>query len=150
MRIALGADHRGFRLKEYLKAAIEELGHSWEDFGTHDEASVDYPDYAVLVATEVAQGSADIGILICATGLGMSIAANKVPGVRAAVCSETVSARYSRAHNDANVLCLGGELTGPGMAVEILKTFLSTEFEGGRHARRLSKIAMLEHRPVAE
>ncbi len=148
MKIALGADHRGYRLKEHLKRAIEELGHSWQDFGTHDETSVDYPDYAVPVATEVSQGLADMGVLICATGLGMSIAANKVPGIRAALCSEPVSARYARAHNNANVLCLGGEMTGPGMAVEILKTFLSTEFEGGRHARRVSKIAMLEHQPL--
>jgi ribose 5-phosphate isomerase B len=147
MKIALGADHRGYRLKEHLKGAIEELGHTWEDFGTQGDASVDYPDYAVLVASEVAQGSAEVGVLICATGLGMCIAANKVPGIRAAVCWETVSARYARAHNNANILCLGGELTGPGMAVEILKAFLSTEFEGGRHARRVSKIALLEHRP---
>ncbi len=145
MKIALGADHRGFRLKEHLKRVVEELGHTWEDFGTHDDASVDYPDYAVQVAAEVAQGGAELGVLVCATGLGMSIAANKVPGVRAAVCTETVSARYARAHNDANVLCLGGELTGPGLAAEILKTFLDTPFEGGRHARRVSKISLLEH-----
>ncbi|MCS6963295.1 ribose 5-phosphate isomerase B [Thermoflexus sp.] len=144
MRIAIGADHAGYTLKETLVAYMREHGIEVIDFGTHGPDSVDYPDYARVVAEAVAGGGADFGVLICGTGIGMSIAANKVPGIRAAAVSDVYSARMSRAHNDANILCLGGRVVGPGLAIEILETWLRTSFEGGRHARRLEKIRQLE------
>ncbi len=144
MRIAIGADHAGYALKETLVAYMREQGLEVLDFGTHGPDSVDYPDYARVVAEAVARGEADFGVLICGTGIGMSIAANKVPGVRAAAISDVYSARMSRAHNDANILCMGGRVVGPGLAIEILETWLRTPFEGGRHARRLEKIRQLE------
>lgn len=144
MRIAIGADHAGYTLKEVLVAHLREQGVEVVDFGTHGPDSVDYPDYAHRVAEAVARGEADFGVLICGTGIGMSITANKVPGIRAAAVSDVYSAKMSRAHNDANVLCLGGRVVGPGLAIEILETWLRTPFEGGRHARRLEKIRRIE------
>ena len=146
MRIALGCDHRGLNLKQAIAGFITEAGHSCQDFGSYDATPVDYPDIAWGVAEGVARGEFDRGVLICSTGIGMSIVANKVPGVRAAPCHESFSARRAREHNDANVLCLGASVTGQGLAEEIVAVFLSTEFEGGRHARRLEKIKALESR----
>ncbi|MBE3595432.1 MAG: ribose 5-phosphate isomerase B [Hydrogenibacillus sp.] len=148
MRVAIGADHGGFELKEALKRLIvEELGCDVDDVGCLECAagrSVDYPDYAFPVAEKVARGEADRGILICGTGIGMAIAANKVPGVRAALVHDLYSAKMSRAHNDANVLTMGGRVVGPEIAREIVRIWLATPFEGGRHERRLSKIAAQE------
>ncbi|KWX08175.1 ribose 5-phosphate isomerase B [Hydrogenibacillus schlegelii] len=146
MRIALGADHGGFRLKEIVKAYVQSLGHEVIDVGTTSEAAVDYPDYAFPVAEMVARGEVDRGILLCGTGIGMAIAANKVPGVRAALVHDLFSARATRAHNDANVLTMGGRLLGPDLAKEIVRVWLETPFEGGRHARRIEKIAAREAR----
>ncbi|GBD11037.1 Ribose-5-phosphate isomerase B [bacterium HR23] len=143
-RIAIGCDHHGVALKSALVAFLTEAGYAVEDFGTHDTAPVDYPDVAVQVASAVAQGKAQRGVLICSTGIGMSITANKVAGVRAALCHDAFSAQRARGHNDANVLCMAGSSTGPAQAKEILLAFLTTPFEGGRHARRVEKIAQLE------
>jgi ribose 5-phosphate isomerase B len=144
--IALGADHAGWQLKEDLKVWLIEHGHQVRDFGTHSPDSVDYPDYALPVAESVAGATAERGVLVCGTGLGMSMTANKVPGVRAAACGDPVAARLSREHNDANVLALGARLVARDQAIEILRTWLATAFAGGRHARRLEKIAELEQR----
>jgi ribose 5-phosphate isomerase B len=142
--IALGADHAGWELKEHLKAWLIHHGHQVVDFGTHSPGSVDYPDYAGQVAEAVSATRAERGVLVCGTGIGMAIAANKMPRIRAAQCSDAFSARMSREHNDANVLTLGARLTGHETAVEILRTWLEAEFAGGRHARRVEKIADLE------
>ena len=147
MRIAVGSDHAGFSLKEDVVGLLSELGHSYEDFGCHDSTSVDYPDIGRPVAEAVADGRFDRGILVCATGIGMCIVANKVKGIRAASCHDTLSARRAREHNDANVLCLGQLATGQSIARDIVKTFLDTEFAGGRHARRLEKIRAMECEP---
>jgi ribose 5-phosphate isomerase B len=144
MRLALGNDHRGLKLKQELIALVAERNDEYQDFGSYDTNAVDYPDIAQKVAEAVVKGEVDRGILICATGLGMSIAANKIEGMRAALCYNTLTARLARQHNDANILCLGGELVGPWLAKEIVKTFLTTEFEGGRHIARLEKIKRLE------
>lgn len=144
MRIAIGCDHRGLNLKKAITELLSGLGHDCEDFGCYDTTSVDYPDIACQAAQSLARGSADHVILICGTGIGMSIAANKVPGIRAARCQDTFSARRSRAHNDANVLCLGEEIVGEGLAKDIVTTYLATDFEGDRHARRIDKIRALE------
>ncbi len=144
MRIALGADHAGFPLKETIKKELERAGHEIEDWGTNSEASVDYPDYARQVAERVARQEADRGILVCGTGIGMAITANKVPGVRAANVSDEFNARLSRQHNDANVLTLGGRTVGPDLALSIVRTWLETQFEGGRHERRVAKIKEVE------
>lgn len=144
MRIAIGCDHRGLNLKTAIMELLSELGHEYEDFGCYDTGSVDYPDTGGKVAQAVARGRVDHGILVCSTGIGMSIVANKVPGVRAALCHDTFSAQRSRAHNDANVLCLGEWVVGKGLAKEIVKAYLAAEFEGGRHARRLEKVRALE------
>jgi ribose 5-phosphate isomerase B len=144
MRIAIGCDHRGLNLKKAIVELLKELGHDYTDFGCYDTASVDYPDIAREAANELSKGKTDHVILICGTGIGMSIAANKLPGVRAARCQDTFSAARSRAHNDANVLCLGEEIIGEGLAKEIVKTYLATGFEGDRHTRRLDKIKALE------
>ena len=144
MRIAVGSDHAGFELKEFLREFLREEGHEVVDKGTYSPGSCDYPDYAVAVAQAVAAGEVDRGILICGTGIGMAIAANKVPGVRAAVCSEPLSARLTREDNDTNVLALGGRLIGPSMAKEIVRVWLETPFAGGRHQRRVDKIRRLE------
>jgi ribose 5-phosphate isomerase B len=142
--IALGADHAGFPLKEDVKAWLAARGHQVLDFGTDSAQSVDYPDYALPVADAVSRGAAARGVLVCGTGIGMAMAANKVPGVRAAVCADPQTARLSREHNDANVLALGGRLTGRAAALEIVETWLTTDFAGGRHTRRVEKIAALE------
>ncbi|OUM95249.1 MAG: ribose 5-phosphate isomerase B [Firmicutes bacterium ZCTH02-B6] len=144
MRIAIGSDHAGFELKKELAAHLEAAGYSVVDMGTESRESCDYPDYAQRVAEAVAAGQYDRGILVCGTGIGMSIAANKVPGVRAALCAEPFSARMAREHNDANVLCLGARVVGPGLALEIADAFLAAQFAGGRHARRVDKIRELE------
>lgn len=145
----MGADHRGVGLKDALKAALVEQGHQVDDLGTHSTDSVDYPDIAGDVARAVAQGRNQCGILVCGTGIGMSISANKVHGVRAAVVSETTSARLARQHNNANVVCVGAEIVGVGLAREIVETFLATQFEGGRHQRRVDKIQALDDRAAA-
>ena len=144
MRVALGADHAGFELKDALKRVLDELGVAYDDFGTGSSESVDYPDYAKAVGESVVAGRYDRGILVCGSGIGMSIAANKIHGVRAAVVTEVESARLSRAHNDANVIALGARLTSEADAAAIVKTFLQTEFQGGRHAERVEKIHGLE------
>ena len=144
MRIAIGSDHGGFAMKQTIVGLLSELGHSYKDFGCFNSNSVDYPDIAQPVAEAVAKRNFDHGILICSTGIGMSIVANKVPGIRAAVCHDTFSARRAREHNDANVLCLGEWVIGPGLMREIVTTYLSTDFAGGRHARRLEKIRAIE------
>lgn len=144
MRIAIGADHAGYALKTILIAHLQAQGIEVMDLGTHSPDSVDYPDYARAVAEAVARGEADYGVLICGTGVGMSIAANKVPGIRAAAVSDVYTAKMSRAHNNANILCLGGRVVGPGLAQEILDVWLRTPFEGGRHERRIAKIHALE------
>ena len=146
MVIAIGSDHAGVELKRGLSAFLEKKGIGLIDAGPRDSASVDYPDFGEKVSLLVSSGQADRGILICGTGIGMSIVANKFPGIRAALCSETLSARLSREHNDSNVLVLGGRLIGPVMAQEILKIWLDTPFEGGRHAGRLMKITTIEER----
>ncbi len=145
MRIIIGADHGGFRLKEAVKRHLLALGHEMHDVGTHDgETSVDYPDYALPVARAVVKGEYDYGIVICGTGIGISIAANKVRGARAALCTDPYMARMARAHNDANILALGGRVVGEGLALDIVDAFLAGAYEGGRHARRVAKIAALE------
>ncbi len=141
MKIALGADHRGFALKEELNRWLSEHGHVVIDFGPASADRVDYPDYAFKVADAVARHKAERGILMCSTGIGMSIAANKVPGVRAALADSVRLARLSREHNDANVLCLGADIVSAADARRIVGAWLKTEFAGGRHARRLAKIA---------
>jgi ribose 5-phosphate isomerase B len=140
MRIAIGADHAGFILKDHLRARLAEAGHELRDFGTHAADSVDYPDYAGLVAHCVAAGEAERGILVCGSGIGMAIAANRFRGVRAAACIDLFSARLARQHNDANVLTLGSRIVAPPLAEAIVDLFLDTPFEGGRHARRVAKL----------
>jgi ribose 5-phosphate isomerase B len=147
MKIALGCDHRGLQLKQMIINLITEMRHTYKDFGCYyNTTRVDYPDFAQKVAEEVANGGFDCGILVCGTGIGMSIAANKVKGIRAAKCDDLFSARRARQHIDANVLCLGQDIVGQELAREIVQTFLATEFEGGRHAQRLEKIKILENR----
>ncbi len=142
--IAMGCDHRGFGLKELIIAFLQNEGYSYQDFGCYSTEPVDYPDIAQKVGEAVARGSFDEGILICSTGIGMCMAANKIKGVRAALCHNVFAAQRARQHNDANVLCLGGEDVDTSVALEIVKTFLTTDFEGGRHTRRVSKIRALE------
>ncbi|HKC07106.1 MAG TPA: ribose 5-phosphate isomerase B [Methylomirabilota bacterium] len=144
--IALGADHAGYELKEALKGWLINHGLHVLDLGTHSTESVDYPDYAALVGESVADHKVERGLLVCGTGVGMAIAANKVPGVRAALCGDLYTARMSREHNDANVLVLGGRLMGADMATDILQAWLVTGFAAGRHARRVEKIADIERR----
>jgi len=144
--IAIGADHAGFSLKEQLKAWLAAGGHRVIDHGTHSTDSVDYPDYAQQVGESVAVGKVDRGVLVCGTGIGMAMAANKVTGVRAALCGDTFTARMSREHNDANVLALAGQLTDAAMGQAILKVWLETDFAGGRHARRVDKITDMDTR----
>ena len=144
LSVALGADHAGWELKEALKSWLMEAGYQVLDFGTHSPDSVDYPDYAQQVGEAVAVGKVDRGVLVCGTGIGMTMAANKIPGVRAALCGDAFTSRMSREHNDANVLALGGRLTDADMGRDILKVWLETDFTGGRHARRVNKIMELE------
>lgn len=144
MRIALGADHAGVALKEHIKTLLDERGIAYTDFGTSSTESVDYPEYAARVAREVAAGHADRGILVCGTGIGMAIAANKIPGVRAASVVDAFSAALGREHNDANVLALGARVTTPEVARSLVTIFLDTPFGGGRHARRVEQLAALD------
>lgn len=142
--IAIASDHGGFDLKSYVVKYLSDNGFQFEDLGTFNTDSVDYPDYAVKVAEGVAQGRYEKGIVICGTGIGISIAANKIHGIRAALCTDSYMARMSREHNDANVLALGGRVIGPELALDIVKTWLETEFLGGKHKRRIDKIAEIE------
>jgi ribose 5-phosphate isomerase B len=150
LKIALGADHAGFELKEKIRSYLERKGFEVVDQGTHSAASVDYPDFAEKVAARVATDQAQFGVLVCGTGLGMAIAANKVPGIRATPCNDTLSARLARAHNDANVLTLGARLMDEATAQKVLDTWFSTPFEAGRHERRLAKIAALDQKSHSE
>lgn len=145
MRIALGADHAGVDLKNTLARMFDQSGIPYTDFGTTGTDSVDYPDFAATVARAVASGDYDRGVLVCGSGIGMAIAANKVAGIRAAVATEEQSAELSRRHNDANVLALGARLTAPDLAERIVTTFLKTPFDGGRHQRRIDKLSSLDH-----
>jgi len=144
LRVSIGSDHAGFRLKGIIHSWLQREGHEVEDCGTSDEASCDYPDYALRVARSVQGGRSERGILVCATGVGMAICANKLKGIRAAVCNDLYTARFSRLHNDANVLCLGERVIGTGLALEIVELWLRTPFEGGRHQRRVDLICSLE------
>jgi ribose 5-phosphate isomerase B len=144
MQIGLACDHGGFELKEELKNYIKSLGYQPLDLGTFSEESVDYPDYGILVAEKVSKGELDKGILICGTGIGMSMVANKFPGVRAALANDLYSCRCSREHTDANILVIGGRVVGKELAKELVKVWLDTAFAGGRHKRRLEKIEALE------
>ncbi|MDI6757281.1 MAG: ribose 5-phosphate isomerase B [Endomicrobiia bacterium] len=144
MKIAFGSDHAGYELKKSLAALASSLGNDVRDFGTDSAISCDYPDFAAAVSKAVAGGKADIGVLVCGSGLGMSIAANKFDGIRAALACTPEHARLSRLHNDANVLCLGARFTDDNTAAEALKNFIATKFEGGRHEKRTAKISALE------
>ena len=148
-KIALGCDHAAYQLKEQVKAHLEALGLELKDFGTFDESSVDYPDYAFFVGKAVVSGECSRGIVLCGTGIGISMAANKVKGIRCALCGDVLSAEMTRRHNDANMLALGAGITGPMLAERIVDTFLNTGFEGGRHARRVGQIADLERGELA-
>ena len=142
--IAIGADHGGYLLKEEIKKYLDERGIAYRDFGTFSEDSVDYPAVAAQVAHAVAGGEYERGLLFCGTGIGISVAANKVKGIRAAVCSDAFSAEYCRRHNDANILCLGGRVVSPEKGRELVGIYLDTPFEGGRHSRRVGMIADIE------
>lgn len=148
MRIAIGSDHAGFDLKGEIAAWLERQQYSVMDYGAYSRESVDYPDLAVQVAAAVASGNHDLGILVCSTGIGMSIAANKVPGVRAGLCVTAAQGRLTREHNDANVLCLGQSAVSVAEALQIVAAFLKADFEGGRHARRVNKIHDLDRAPA--
>ncbi len=142
--IAIASDHGGYELKEDLKLFLDQIGYAVEDLGTNNENSVDYPDYGINLSKKVASGAYEKGILVCGTGIGMSIVANKVAGVRAALVNDLYSARMSVEHNDANVIVIGGRVTGNQLAREIVKVWLESMFQGGRHQKRLDKIAELE------
>jgi ribose 5-phosphate isomerase B len=144
MRIAVGCDHRGYEVKKNLTDLLTELGHEIMDQGADNEDCVDYPDIAARVSRLVAAGDADRGVLVCGTGIGMSITANKFKGVRAAICNDPVTAEISRRHNDLNVLCLAGDLLGKRNIAPLIRVWLETEFEGGRHERRLKRIRKFE------
>jgi len=144
MSVALGCDHRGFRLKQAIMEFLPEMNHSYRDFGCYSTDSVDYPDIARQVGAAVASGDFEQGILICSTGIGMCMAANKIKGIRAALCCDTLTAQRARQHNNANILCLRGENTEVKSALEIVKSYLTSCFEGGRHTTRLKKIEALE------
>ena len=144
--IAIGSDHGGYALKQVIISHLADRGIEFRDFGTYSEESCDYPEYGEAVGRAVASGECELGIAVCGTGIGISIAANKVHGVRAAACSACYTAEMCRRHNDANVLALGGRVIGPGLALKIVDIFLSTGFDGGRHARRLGKLAEIEAR----
>ena len=146
MKIALGCDHGGLEHKNAIGEFLKEKGHEVVDFGIYEQVSVDYPDIAKKVCESIQQGEAERGILVCGTGIGMSIAANKYKGIRAAACSEHFSAKYTRLHNNSNVLCLGGRVVGVGTAIELADLFVNTEFEGGRHQKRIDKITEIENR----
>ncbi|MBQ3048407.1 MAG: ribose 5-phosphate isomerase B [Oscillospiraceae bacterium] len=142
--IAIGSDHGGYELKEALKKHLDDIGVAYEDCGCYDTNSIDYAVIAKKVCDSITAGKCDKGILVCGTGIGMSMAANKVKGIRAAVCGDCFSAKFTRLHNDANVLCLGARVVGVGLATEIVDLYINTPFEGGRHARRVAQIAAIE------
>ena len=144
MKIAVGSDHRGVKATEQIKAIISQLNHECIDYGLNSEEPVDYPDIAYKAAMAVSENQADRAILVCGTGIGMSISANKVKGIRAALCFDELNAQISRHHNDANVLCLSGDLLGSSALRKIVETWLSTDFQGGRHQRRVNKITVIE------
>ncbi len=144
MKIALGCDHGGFELKQTIKKLLDEKGIAYEDFGCNRLESCDYPEFGAAAARAVASGACDKGIVICTTGIGISIAANKVRGIRCAHCADTLEAQLCRQHNDANMMALGAGFTGPVLAKKMVEVFLSTEFEGGRHERRVNKIRAIE------
>ncbi|AEB76941.1 ribose 5-phosphate isomerase B [Clostridium botulinum] len=144
MKIAIGSDHGGVNLKKDVIKHLQEKGIEVKDFGTYTEESCDYPEYGQKVAEQVVAENYDFGIVICGTGIGISISANKVPGARAALCHDTFSAHATREHNNANILALGARVTGPGLALDIVDTFLGAKFEGGRHERRIDKITEIE------
>ena len=150
MHIAIAADHGGYELKQHIAKFLIAQGHQVQDFGTDGPESVDYPDFAAPLARAVAAGEFERGILICGTGIGISMAANKVRGARAAVCTNCYMAHKSRQDNDANILCLGGRVLGLGLALDIVQTFLGSEFLGGRHARRVDKISALEKKEESQ
>lgn len=143
-KIAIGSDHRGYLAKERLKQYLSQMGYEVEDFGTYSQKSIDYTDIAFPVSKAIVDGKFDCAILICGTGLGMSISANKVPGIRAALCHDELTAQMSRQHNDANILCLPADLIGEALMRRIVEVWLETAFEGGRHARRVNKIKEAE------
>ncbi len=145
MKIAIASDHAAFELKEKIVQHLKELGHEPMDFGVYDDASVDYPDYGVKVGKVVSDGEYERGVLLCGTGIGMSITANKFPGVRATLVYDNYTARMSRLHNDSNILVIGGRTTGISTAFDIVETWLTTPYEGGRHERRLKKISDLDN-----
>ena len=145
MKIAIGCDHGGLEHKNAIAEHLKSEGYDVTDFGIYEAVSVDYPDIALKVTSAVKNGECTLGILVCGTGIGMSMAANKVKGIRAAACSEHFSAKYTRLHNNANVLCLGGRVIGIGTAIELADIFVKTEFEGGRHQRRIDKISSIEN-----
>ena len=143
--IAIACDHAALQMKEEIKKHLDEAGVQYIDYGTYDNKSCNYPDYAKKVCDVISEKKHDLGILICGTGIGMSMAANKCKGIRAACCADTFSARFTRAHNDANVLCMGARVIGAGLACDIVDMFLSTQFEGGRHQTRVDLITKLEN-----
>ena len=149
MKIAIASDHRGVRIKGQIVSQLQGLGQDVIDHGPHAEESVDYPDFASIVAKQVSDGSVDRGILICGTGVGMCISANKFPRVRAATCHDDVTAEYSRRHNDTNIMCLSADMLGDRLLGRIVEIWLKTEFEGGRHQRRIDKISALERQNFA-
>jgi ribose 5-phosphate isomerase B len=144
LKVAVASDHGGYNLKEVIKGYLEELNIEYQDFGCHGLESVDYPKYAKIAAESVVKGDCDFAIIVCGTGVGVAIAANKIKGIRAANCHDCFSAKATREHNDANVLTLGERVVGPGLAKMIVKTFLETKFEGGRHQRRIDQIKEIE------
>ncbi|MDA8215481.1 MAG: ribose 5-phosphate isomerase B [Nitrospiraceae bacterium] len=148
MLIAIGSDHAGLEMKTEIIAVLKDLGHAYTDYGTDTPQSVDYPDFGEKVSDAVSAGKVERGILICGTGIGMSIVANKFPNIRASLCNELFSAKMSRLHNDANILVLGGRIIGKDLAKEIVRTWMTTPFEGGRHANRLKKITLIEEKTI--
>ena len=148
MKLALGCDHGGFELMQKVKAHLDAKGIEYFDYGTYSTESCDYPIFAEAAANAVASGECDLGILICGTGIGISISANKVKGIRAALCSDCFSAEMTRRHNDANILCMGARVLGEGLALKIVDTFLDASFDGGRHAKRVALIHEIESRQV--
>ena len=144
MKIAVGCDHGGYELKEYILKVLEKLGHEYEDFGCYSLESCDYPDFGAAAAQAVAEGKCEMGIVVCTTGIGITIAANKVKGIRCAHCADCLQAEMTRRHNNANMMAIGAGFTGPKLALEMVKVFLHTDFEGGRHARRVALMDAIE------
>ena len=144
MKIALGCDHGGYELKEYIKGIIEKMGHEYEDFGCYNLDSCDYPDFGAAAAKAVAEGKCEKVIVVCTSGIGISIAANKVKGIRCAHCADCLQAEMTRRHNDANIMAIGAGFTGKNMAERMVEAFLTTEFEGGRHQRRVDKLNAIQ------